>query len=323
MHTISRWIAFFAATIAAFLAIPTMAEEKTPEASTQAAVSAGNTESADKSDGKAPADHPVRPALWKVSDEDTTIYLFGTIHALPPSIDWFEGTVAAAFDESGELVTEIVRKDPGTMQEMVLSRAILSGGQSLRDLLNPEERAAYEAALTGLGVPLHAFDRFEPWYAAVGLSTVPLMRDGFAAEHGVEEMLSARARSLGHPHGALETAEYQLDLFDALPVEVQKRYLDQVVEDLPTMQNDLKLMIEAWKRGDADELARLMNAQEDDPVLVETLLTDRNRNWAKWIEGRLEQPGTVFLAVGAGHLAGTDSVQELLGESGITAERVQ
>ena len=89
------------------------------------------------------------------------------------------------------------------------------------------------------------------------------------------------------------------------------------------MQNDLKLMIEAWKRGDADELARLMNAQEDDPVLVETLLTDRNRNWAKWIEGRLEQPGTVFLAVGAGHLAGTDSVQELLGESGITAERVQ
>ena len=316
MDKITRWIAFLAAAVAASLATPALAEDKTPETSAQAAPSAdGNTETQ--------ATVPAHPALWKVADDDTTIYLFGTIHALPSGIDWFEGKVADAFDKSGELVTEIVKEDPKTMQGLVLSRAMLSGDQTLRSLLSPEEKADYEAALTAFGVPVQAFDRFEPWYAAVGLSTVPLMRDGFAAKHGVEETLDARAEALGHTHGALETAEYQLDLFDALPLDVQKRYLDQVVEDLPTMREDLKKMVEAWMRGDAEELARLMNAQEDDPALVEALLTGRNRNWAKWIEERLEKPGTVFLAVGAGHLAGEGSVQDQLGEAGISTERVQ
>ena len=320
MDKITRWIALLAAAVAASLASPALAEDKTPDTSAQATASADGSTAGN---AETPATVPAHPALWKVADEDTTIYLFGTIHALPSGIDWFEGKVAAAFDESGELVTEIVKEDPKTMQGLVLSRAMLSGDQTLRSLLNPEEKADYEAALTSFGVPVQAFDRFEPWYAAVGLSTVPLMRDGFAAEHGVEETLNARAESLGHTHGALETAEYQLDLFDALPLDVQKRYLDQVVEDLPTMREDLKKMVEAWKRGDAEELARLMNAQEDDPALVEALLTGRNRKWAKWIEERLEKPGTVFLAVGAGHLAGEGSVQDQLGESGITAERVQ
>ena len=47
------------------------------------------------------------PALWKVADDDTTVYLFGTIHALPEGKDWYSGTIAKAFDASGELVTEI------------------------------------------------------------------------------------------------------------------------------------------------------------------------------------------------------------------------
>ena len=31
------------------------------------------------------------PALWKVADKDTTIYLFGTVHALPKDVPWMRG----------------------------------------------------------------------------------------------------------------------------------------------------------------------------------------------------------------------------------------
>lgn len=263
------------------------------------------------------------PAMWKVSDEDTTIYIFGTIHILPEGVDWLNGKVAEAFADSDELVTEIVGGDPLTMQALVLDKAILTDGTGLRDLLTNEERTAYEAALTGFGVPAATFDRFEPWYAAIGLSTLPLLREGFKNDHGVERILEIHATERQMAHHGLETPEYQLGLFDSLPLDVQKRYLAEIVRQLPDIGTTLNAMVEAWKRGNAEELARLMNEEESDPVLFETLLVNRNRDWANWIAERLDEPGTVFLAVGAGHLAGSRSLQAQLAASGIASERVQ
>jgi len=264
-----------------------------------------------------------RPALWKVADADTTIYLFGTIHALPEGVSWYDGAIKAAFERSGELVTEIVRPEPAQMQALILAKARLPQGKTLRKQMTPEDRAGYEAALAGLGLPLDAFDAFEPWYAAIGLATLPLARDGFATRYGVEETLDARAQALRQRHVALETAEYQLGLFDALPPDAQERYLNQVVAQLPTIKTQLGRMVAAWEAGDADLLAGLINEENDDPVLLRTLLTDRNRAWAGWIRKRMDSPGTVFLAVGAGHLAGSGSVQDQLAGLGLPAQRLQ
>lgn len=263
------------------------------------------------------------PALWKVSDADTTIYLFGTIHALPKGIEWFGGPVAKAFEGSQELVTEIVESDPAQMQKLVMEKAMLPQGQTLRAILPPETRVTYEGALGTLGVGAGAFDAFEPWYAAIGLATLPLVRQGYDNANGVETALDARAKALGRPHSALETAEFQLSLFDSLPLDVQKRYLAEVVTNLPHASDDLAAMVDAWRKGDADRLASLMNADEDDPALVEALLINRNRAWAGWVRDRLAKPGTVFVAVGAGHLAGPGSVQDQLARLGIASTRVQ
>ena len=78
-----------------------------------------------------------------------------------------------------------------------------------------------------------------------------------------------------------------------------------------------------WLAGNADGLAKLINAQETDPLIYKRLITDRNANWAKWIDKRLEQPGTVFIAVGAGHLAGKGSVQDQLKKLRIKSARVR
>ncbi len=265
----------------------------------------------------------LRPALWKVSDADTTIYLFGTIHALPKGIEWFDGAIANALESSGELVTEIPAMDVTQVQSNVVRLAVLPQGQSLRALLRPAAKAAYEAAMIRYGLPVAAFDRYKPWYAAVALSALPLMRDGFATENGVEAALDQRAKALGRKHSGLETIEYQLGLFDALPQATQITYLNEVVQALPTLRAELGIIVTQWGQGNAEKLAELMNAQEDDPAMLEALLTGRNRNWARWIKARMDRPGTVFMAVGAGHLAGNGSVQDQLAAQGIATTRVQ
>lgn len=263
------------------------------------------------------------PALWKVSDSDTTIYLFGTIHLLPAGIDWYHGNVAQAFAQATELVTEIPEGAEAEGPALIAAHGMLPAGQSLRGLMSPAERDRYETALAKLGLPPAAFDRYKPWYAAVALATLPLMREGYDPAHGVEAALTKQNKALGRPRVGLETMAYQLGLFDQFPAAVQKQYLFEVIDALPNLRSEIAAMIRAWSKGDAAQLADLMNSQEDSPEMQAALITDRNRKWAQWIGQRLARPGVVFIAVGAGHLGGPGSVQDQLAKAGIKSERVQ
>jgi uncharacterized protein YbaP (TraB family) len=261
--------------------------------------------------------------LWKVSDDDTTIYLFGTIHLLPKGIEWYDGRVANAFEQSQELVTEIPEVPQQKTMAVTMQLGALPAGQTLRGQMTPAERAKFEAALQSLSVPPSAFDQLKPWLASVAIMGIPLMQSGYSLDNGVEAQLDQRNKALGRPRLGLETLEYQLGIFDGLPNEAQKAYLFETVDALPVLTKEIAKMVEAWSQGDAQALAELLNDEMDDPVLYKALLSDRNRNWSQWIDDRLDRPGTVFIAVWAGHLGGRDSVQEFLGKAGIKVERVQ
>ena len=260
------------------------------------------------------------PALWQVADEDTTIYLFGTVHALPQGKPWFDSRIERAFAAADEMVTEVDLSDQSASAAAMQQAGMLGEGQSLRDLMTPDNREQFEAALVGLGLPVAALDRMEPWMASLTMSLLPLLRQGYQTENGVEMALSARAE--GKQRGALETVAEQIDLFDGMPMDAQLTFLDKTVEAMPEAKVSLDAMVAEWIEGDADSLATLLNSELDDPVLYERLLTRRNANWAQWIEQRLQQPGTVFVAVGAGHLAGTGSVQDQLAARGLKVERI-
>lgn len=268
---------------------------------------------------------PVRavPALWKVADEDTTIYLFGTIHILPEATDWYSGPVAKAFDSSQLLVTEAIIDSPEELQKAFLTKAVRTDGTTLRQSLPAEERAALEKAMAQLGIPAAALDPFKPWYAALLLSTLPMQQAGYKTENGVEAQIEALAKTHGLKREALETPAYQIGLFDSLPADAQQRYLGDVLKQLPTIREDLAKLVAAWKTGKPEELAKLLNADETDARVRKALLADRNAAWARWLKARLEAPGTVFVAVGAGHLAGEDSVQDQLAAEGVASTRLQ
>lgn len=261
------------------------------------------------------------PALWKIADDDTTIYLFGTVHILPKETAWFDGRVEAAFTASDELVTEVDMLAAGGLQQEAPAQALLPAGQTLRGLMNQEDRAEYEAALIALGLPPGALDRFDPWFAAINLGMIPAVRKGYHPNHGVDMALTQMAGT--KRRSGLETIEFQLDMFDSTPMELQLFYLDRTVEQLPEAGETIDAMIIDWLAGDTVGLAAIMNAAFVDPEAYEWLITRRNRKWADWIDARLDEPGTVFVAVGAGHLAGPGSVQEQLAEHGIETLRLQ
>lgn len=263
------------------------------------------------------------PALWVVKDADTTIYLFGTVHVLKPGLGWFDEGVKAAFDKSDELVLEMIEPDAATMQGLIMKTALNSKGPTLTEKLPADKREAYAKAMTDVGVPAAALDRFDPWFAAVTLSIAGLPKLGYDPESGAERTLSVAAKAANKQVIGLETAEQQLGYFDALPEPLQVKFLVSTVDDYPRMATELDKMIASWSAGDPEALGKTMNEElADTPELSKVLLADRNTRWAEWIEQRLQKPGTVFVAVGAGHLAGAESVQAQLAKHKLAATRV-
>lgn len=264
------------------------------------------------------------PALWVLKDKDTTIYLFGTIHVLKPGLSWFDDGVKKAFDSSGQVVLELVMPDTATMQALVTSKGMAHDGIALTQRLPEANRPALGKALTDLGLPATAFDAMEPWYAATNLSLLPLMRKGYDVSNGPEQSISKAAAAQGKPVIGLETAEEQLNIFDSLSMPAQVTFLINTIDELPKLDGTMNKMVDSWAKGDPDSLGKTLNEDLDaSPEVKKALLVDRNKRWAYWISNRMKQPGTVFIAVGAGHLAGQDSVLEQLKGYRLNAKRVK
>ena len=264
------------------------------------------------------------PALWVVKDKDTTIYLFGTVHVLKPGLSWFDEAVKTAFDGSKELVLEMVEPDAATMQGIVMAKAMAAPGATpLSQQLPENRRAAFTAAITEAKIPAVMADGMKPWFASVAISMVPIMKAGYDAKQGPESVLTAAAKAAGKPVSGLETAEQQIGYFDGLSAPAQVTYLKSTLDELPKGVSQLDGMVVDWSKGQTDALAKTLNdSMKDSPEVAKTLLYDRNGRWATWIAERMKQPGTVFVAVGAGHLAGSDSVLAQLAGMGVKAKRI-
>lgn len=244
-----------------------------------------------------PAAPPIQryPALWVINDSDTVIYLFGTFHALDERSDWFGQAVMTAFLASDELVLE-------TLVPKVAATGAPSG--------NGEPQAAargQDSSQTFLATTRQVMD--------AGRST------GLSTAFGADAVLRAAADSAGKRVGGLESFQFQMRMYSALPRPVQPVQADpQVTQALASVLADLRT---AWGRGDLDRFApMLMHVRNQSPQVYRTMFLERNSRWAHWIAERLKSPGTVFVAVGAGHLSGPDSVQNQLAGLGVRSARV-
>jgi hypothetical protein len=273
----------------------------------------------------APAPRAARPAMWKVADSDTTVYLFGTIHLLPEGQGWRTPAMDKALARADELVLEVADVDDMMASAQAMAKLGMSPGlPPIVERVPEDKRAALRAMIAESGYPEKVFDRLETWAAALPLLGVTFKRLGLDPSLGVERQIGTPFRTAGKTVTGLETVEQQLGYFDTLSEDAQRALLLSVVEDSKETRTQFKAMLDAWASGDLKGIERTFDDETQmSPELKAALMSRRNAAWADWLAKRMEKPGTVFVAVGAGHLAGADSVQTMLRKKGLKAKRVQ
>jgi hypothetical protein len=265
------------------------------------------------------------PAMWKLADADTTIYLFGTIHVLPPGQAWHTAAFDKALASSDELVLEIGNiDDQNAILQSMAKFGAADGLPPLAERVPADKRDALASALASAGLPANGLDRFRTWAAAILLLQVQLQKIGLDSGSGPETTLLAPARAAGKKVEGLETIDDQFGLFAHVSEEAQRALLVDSLGSPEEAKREFQAMLQAWAKGDVAGVARTFDSETAlSPDLRKALMADRNARWADWLKARMEKPGTVFVAVGAGHLAGKDSVETMLAARGLKAVRVQ
>jgi hypothetical protein len=278
-----------------------------------------------RKDSPQAAQKPVhaRPAMWVVRDDDTVIYLLGTIHLMKPQVQWFEGNVRATYEAAEQVVLEVTEENEESAAIM-MRKALNPDGTLTSEMLTEETRAKLAGTAQTLGLPMAFLDRMKPWFVAITLSMAPYQSLGFDANQGVDAILKKKAKADGKTLTGLETAAEQIDFLDSIPHDQQMEMLGKTLDEMDEARSVLETMLSSWVRGDPEALGALMNkSMSESPDIAKALLFDRNERWAEWIKARMAQPGTVLLAVGAGHLAGKESLQEKLEGLGIKVHKMK
>ncbi|MGY4397815.1 uncharacterized protein YbaP (TraB family) [Sphingomonas sp. UYAg733] len=255
-----------------------------------------------------------------MQDADTVIWLLGTIHVLPPEVHWETPAIMAAIDGADMLVTEIPAQPPAQASAIFAAAARGQGLPPIIDRLPADRRAVLKEAAARSGLSIAALDGMKSWAAAAALGAGSSRATHATIDHGMEAVLTQRFADTGKPRRALETQVGQLALFDTLPELAQRVLLVRSIEQREAYAGTLA----AWSAGDTARIAASFEPGfRGAPELEKTLVTDRNARWSGWIARRMNTPGKLLVAVGAGHLAGGRSVVAMLRARGLKVERVQ
>ncbi len=268
---------------------------------------------------------PYTPAMWRVTHPGNTAetILFGTVHTLPRGVDWFYPALAHALDSADQLVLETTVPDgPGAALPAVMKLARLPAARPEAERLPESWRPAWERAKERLKPGI--LEWYDTWYIALTLSNLQSIANGSDPRIGVESVLTERARMHGKPIAALENIEQQLIYFDALTEADQQQMLISTISGLDTSKADADALVADWLAGRTDALAAKVNADfARIPMLRRMLVEDRNQRWAAWIDTQMKtRPQKLFVAVGAGHLAGPGSLITELELRGYKVERM-
>ena len=267
------------------------------------------------------------PAAWRVTSESGgEITLLGSMHVLRPTDYPLPPAIDRLVERADLVVMEIDLDDVDAtaQQRIILQTAMLPQGTVLADVVDGEVYRLVEQRLGELGVDLVQLERFEPWFLAITVLDLGMRKIGFQAERGVEQYVLGRAQAAGKEVAGLETLEFQIGLFDALPPEQQQALLEQTLAELDEGAAVLGEMVAAWRDGELESLsAELLDEFDEFPGLYEKVVTKRNAAWVPTLEQMLADGRPHLVVVGALHLVGPDNVIELLNERGHDVERLE
>lgn len=266
-----------------------------------------------------PRNSSAAASVWTVRGAHGTVYLAGSVHLLPANDADLPAAFGRAYSDCALLVMELDlgKLDPQDLASWMQQHGTLSGDTTLREVLGEPRYARVAAAAAGLGAPMTLLDRQAPWLIGVELAELEYGHLGYDPSQGVEEQLLRRAQADRKPTAGLETVDEELGGLGKLPRADQVKILDQTLSDLKDTESDMRVVLSAWRRGDAARLAALLSKEfRVYPALYGPLVTDRNQRWLPQIEQFLQLDRNTLVVVGALHLVGRGGLIELLRAAG-------
>jgi uncharacterized protein YbaP (TraB family) len=263
------------------------------------------------------------PTLWHVKSGQRTekgeVYMLGSVHILPPDVQWRSPAIAAAIRRADVFVFEVSQDEASMaeLQELVKSHGFLPPDQRLSALLRPAAKDDFNAALAASGVTLEQVDHDRPWLAGLQMMFAQIAKAKFSADNGVDASLMAEARTAGKTMRYLETIAQQFAVLAPDDTTLELEEFESSLKDLRDVTGEIQPLVNAWSAGDQKALDALLNGDLDAfPAARKALLDDRNTRWVPQIRAMLKERHVFLITVGAGHLAGTGGVPALLRKAG-------
>lgn len=266
------------------------------------------------------------PALWRVHNGTSTVYLFGSLHILPPGYHWTTPEIESAMSASDLFIFEVPVDEAALMDEkqFIIENGILPSRQTLRGLLSANEFQTYSAVLRRAGLKPEQFERYRPWLAAVMVGLAYLHRDQLVTLKGADDDLINYARDHGRKSLYLEGIRDQMALLTAGEESGHLKALKTLIATLPQARTQERDLLQTWASGEAKRFTALLEGYfKDRPEAKDFLIDRRNRNWLDTLKQSLErQNGTTMITVGAAHIGGGNGLIALLCGEGYEVERV-
>jgi len=266
----------------------------------------------------------VKSCVWKVTGEKTSIYLAGSVHLLRPQDRPFPSSYQVAYEKSDRLWLEVdidKAQSPETTK-LLLRLSMYDGDDTLQNHVSDQTLASLRRFCEQRKLKASAFEKLRPAIAAMTVASFEATRLGAKAEDGVDLVYARKAKEDGKPVLALETAEFQITMFNRLSASDQEGMLRMALKEADETQESMLDLIRAWKQGDVAALEELNRPLNRFPALKRILLDNRNENWMAVIETELDSSGTAMFIVGAGHLIGENSLVSRLQKKGYRVKQL-
>jgi uncharacterized protein YbaP (TraB family) len=268
---------------------------------------------------------PQKSFIWEVTSDDTSVYILGSIHVADADLYPLDKAIEDSYKVSQNIVVEININDSENLQKtqrLLMEKGMYPSGENLEDHITVELYEKLEKRLKELdssGLFLYSLKMFEPWVVALSISDLEYMELGYDAEYGIDMYFLDKAEADGKNILELETVEFQLDIFDGLPDELQITMLEDTIDN-PATKEELEELFDAWCTGDTTTMEQILfeesEGDEEYDFLQERLIDERNFQMTEKIEDYLEDDEVYFVVVGAGHLVGDNGIIKLLIEKG-------
>lgn len=264
-------------------------------------------------------------SVWKVSNDQHSLYIGGTIHVLTPKDYPLAKEYDVAYQASDKVIFETdmqTASSPEFAQKMI-SQMMYNDGTTINKVLKTDTYQALAVHLSSRQIPMQAFASYKPSFLAISLSFIELQAMGYTSE-GVDMFYTNMAKDQGKEQGWLETPDEQLAFLANLAGDDPNAIIEYTLKDIKKMPEMFAKLHATWLAGDMQGMADvgITPFKADYPTIYQDLLVTRNNNWFPKIVKMLSDQPTEFILVGALHLSGPDSVLAKLKAKGYTIEKL-